>query len=288
MRLFFFLLLLSLAVVSCSNFKNPDHVPAYLHLSLPEVAVTQAEGSTSHKITELWLYVDNVLYGAVQPGKSYPIIQEGMTHIRLYGGIRENAIDELPVIYPMYDSTIYNVVLQAGRTDTIHPVIRYNPRAKFVFVENFENDHIFGEDLDKDPATQLRLTTENVFEGNRSARMNVSKDNSWCAVGTNLIYMNLPANGTAVYLEMDYFTDVPFYVGLVGYDDINIPEPYYKLLLNPQPSWNKVYVRLTEELQILRRNGYRIAFQALYDSTYVGTGQTEQNVYLDNVKLLHY
>src|SRR5690606_31927357 len=122
---------------------NPEQIPAYVYIAPFQKEATSSQGSNSHQVTEAWMYADLSFLGVYEPGKTYPVLAEGMTNIRIFGGIRENAIDELIAIYPMYDSIVINTELKAGRTYTIYPVLRYNPKATFKFIEDFESNHIF-------------------------------------------------------------------------------------------------------------------------------------------------
>lgn len=270
--------------ISCKDFNNPDQIPAYVYVAPFQKEVSANQGSNSHQATEAWMYVDGDFIGVYEPGRSYPVLAEGMTNLRIFGGIRENAIDQLIAIYSMYDSIVINKELRAGRTDTIYPVLRYNPKTTFKFIEDFESNHIFTHELDGNSNTRLEASAENVKDGTRSGKMEVSDENPVNEVGTAFVFSDLPVAGQAIFLELDYFTETPLYIGLEMFNPGEVPEKYYKLQLLPQGGWNKVYIRFNDEIRGFRKSNYRFIFSMNYDSTRMGQ---VQRAFIDNVKLIH-
>ncbi len=269
---------------SCKDFNNPEQIPAYVHIAPFQKEVISSQGSNSHQVTEAWMYANLSFLGVYEPGKTYPVLAEGMTNFRIFGGIRENAIDELISIYPMYDSIVINKEIKAGRTDTIYPVLRYNPKATFRFVEDFETSHIFTHDIDNNPNSRLVTSTEFAKDGLRSGKMEVTKEDPVNEIGTSFAFNDLPVSGEAIFLEFDYYTEIPLFVGLEMYNPNAAPEKYYKLQLLPRSGWNKVHVRLNEEIRGFRKESYRIILSANYDSSREGQ---PQRAFIDNVKLIH-
>jgi hypothetical protein len=281
----YFLIFYTLLVAtSCKDFNNPEQIPAYVHIAPFQKQTNASQGSESHQVTEAWTYADLNFLGVYEPGRTYPVLAEGLTNFRIFGGIRENAIDELIAIYPLYDSIVINKELKAGRTDTIYPVLRYHPKATFKFVEDFESNHIFTYDVDENTNTRLEVSSEFVKEGARSGKMEVNEDNPVNEIGTTFIFEDLPAGGMALFLEFDYFIEVPLFVGLEMYNPNEAVQKYFKLQLLPRSGWNKVYVRFNEEIQGFRKKGYRFIFSTNYDAEKEGQ---PQRAFIDNVKLIH-
>lgn len=270
--------------LSCKDFNNPEQIPAYVYIAPFQKEVTLAQGANSHQVTEAWMYADLNFLGVYEPGRAYPVLAEGLTNFRIFGGIRENAIDELISIYPMYDSIVINKELKAGRTDTLYPVLRYNSKTTFKFIEDFESNHIFTHDIDNNTNTRLEVSSEFVKEGTRSGKMEVSEASPVNEVGTTFIYEDLPVSGEAIFLEMDYYAEVPLFIGLEMFNPGQPTEKYFKLQLLPRVGWNKVYVRFNEEVRGFRKKGYRIIFSTSYDPAKEGQ---PQRAFIDNVKLIH-
>jgi hypothetical protein len=273
-----------LLFISCQDFKNPEDIPAYIYVPDIEVFTTQAQGSNSHKVTEVYFYLEEEFLGSFSPGNTFPVLADGNSNLTFFAGIRENAIEDIPALYPLYERYELTKNLQPGVVETIVPRFEYAANCNFTFVEDFEGNHIFSELIDGSPDARLQIERNDVFEGQGSGRIDLTEEAPGIAIATSQIFENLPRNGAAVYLEMNYRTDVPLFIGLIGYDNINPPEEYYKLILNSNTTWNKVYIRLTEEIVALRRSGYRIVLRAEYNSL---NSKEVQSVYIDNLKLIH-
>jgi len=268
----------------CDDFRNPDQIPAYIYIDHPQKITQTSQGSASHRITEAYVYINDEFLGAYSFGKSYPFLNTGETRVTIFSGIRMNNLDDMPNIYNAYARYEQTMFLEPGRVDTIRPEVRYAPAADFIFAENFEGPHIFTDDLDGSEETFMNTTSEVVFEGNRSGVLSVSREFPIAEVGTEEIYVNI-TRGNRVFVELDFKGDCDLFVGMVGYDGINLPQRFYKLQLFPRQDWRKVYVELTDEVFELRKEGYQFTLMAIWSQV---TGTEVQNAYIDNVKVIQF
>jgi hypothetical protein len=266
----------------CDDFRNPDQIPAFLFIDYPTKTPGVGEGASSHNITEAYLYINDEFLGAYTPGRSYPVLNTGRTKITIFFGIRMNNLDDMPNIYNIYGRYEVMMDFEPGRTDTIRPDARYAPAANFVYVEDFEGPHIYTVDLDNDPATSLRLVAGGPAEGGQCGMLTVTEANPVTEVGTEQQYL-ISTIGNPVFMEIDYRGNTDLYIGLIGYDNLNPPLPFYKIHLFPRDEWRKVYIELTEEIIQLRRQNYRFTLMAIYNPT---LNITEQQVFVDNIKLI--
>lgn len=278
--------MLSIWLSSCQQFKNPELLPAYITLDTFKLETRPNQGSASHDIKEVYLYMGVQFLGGYRAHAPFPVLGEGKQLITLFAGIRQDLIQDRLDIYPFYERFTQEVDFAQGGQYKISPVFRYLPNAKFSFIEDFESTNIFSFRLAGPQDARVHLERNTVFEGEFSGRITVSKENPFVAFGTSEIYYDLPRNGTAIYLEMDYKSDTFLSLGLKGYQSETEPlEDYYKIIINPSKEWRKAYIKFTDEVLALRRNGYRIILGVEYDPR---NNADEQHIYLDNLKLVHF
>lgn len=279
-------LLLIIASTSACNLINPaEGIPAYIHIKEYQFETNiGTEGSNSQRIEDVWVYVDNNLLGAYDLPATIPILSTGEQEVVLDPGIRENGISALPTVYPYISRVTLTANLEAGVVDTLSPVGRYSDDVEFLFVEGFDENHIFDVDRDDDDGTFIEASTDNALDG-KSGRIHLTTDHSEIQVATRLEFFDLPETGfIPVYLELDYKTDVEVLFGLIGLNDSGTEEFYYSHALNPKSDWNKVYLNLTEVIVNSRLNVYQVGIAARLP---IDMSLDEANIYLDNIKLLH-
>jgi hypothetical protein len=172
--------------------------------------------------------------------------------------------------------------LDPAEVDSIKPLTEYKSEVQFAFIEDFESAHLFIDDQDEDPQTEMVITNTEVFEGTGSGRITLTTDHDLIEVATITRYSEVPTNGSPVYLEMDYKNEIAFAVGLIGHQSGMIPATYYIITLRPRDFWNKIYINLTDALNQSDLAEYQIVFLSSLDEDL-----DEGNIYLDNIKFLY-
>ena len=106
----FLLILLLTFVLSCRKFEGNISVPSYLQIdSLSIYTDYPVQGSKSHKITTVWIYVDDELVGIYELPTKAPILAEGLHKVRLDAGINMDGIKAYRIYYPFYEAIIQEV-----------------------------------------------------------------------------------------------------------------------------------------------------------------------------------
>lgn len=269
---------------SCDVINPEEQVPAYVYVDEMSFQAGAGQGSSSSRITEVWFYAGGEFLGAYDMPATIPVVQAGDSEIRLFPGVKINGIINTPDIYPFYKTIDVNLNLQPLKTDTIRPQTSYKDNVRFAMVEDFEQNHIFVEDEDGNPATSMQSSKVDVFEGEFSGRIHlVSGDNDFCEAATLVKFAQIPTNGTPVYLEMNYKNTMQFTVGLIGHQSNIAPAKNYIIAIRPRDFWNKIYIDLTEVLNLSDLESYQVVIAAALED-----GQSEGTVFLDNVKMLHF
>ena len=274
----FFLLL------SCDREALRAPVPWWV--AVPEVTLNSSISgdAQSHKFTELWVYVDSIFMGAYPIPGDIPILSDqDQVTLELFVGIRNNGQSTAPILYPLMQRYTLDLMLTGGGT-TILPAFTYRSDVQVAFFENFEIGNLFREDLDLDLETSLQISNStDLF--NRAARGVLTADHHTLEVASAFEIDGLPSNGTPIYLELDYLSEVPLAVGIRGIGSGNQASTIYKIALFPTDFRDKIYLDFAPEVQQFNTDRFQLTFLARFDENLASDSQF---VMLDNIKLLHF
>lgn len=280
--LLYFLLFLNLLLcLSCNKdkFKAPES--SYLVINPVKLKTTSSQGANSHNITDIWYYVDGKFKGVFPVGSVMPVVSTGNTEIILYAGIKNNGISATRLPYPLFNSFTINQDVEAGKTYTFSPEFEYNSGAFFYYAEDFgigvptgtvagswfssAGDSAYV--LTSDPAKTYGGTGNSVF-------MSMSDAKPTAVMLQNTAYF-LPAEGSIVYLELNYKCNQPFEVGVIDGGS----SERTALTVNTSGEWNKIYVQLTSIISNQPLPNYKVFIKAR-------KSVESPEIYIDNVKLI--
>jgi len=234
-------LLVILSFARCELINPDEEIPAYIQIDKIDVGTNYAsEGSNSSKITDAWVFVDNVLIGVYELPVSLPYLGDGNHNITIKAGILVNGISATRVTYPFYKGYKTTLSLNRASTTIITPVVTYvsDTISNFAWLEDFEvgNSLIF---LSGD--TNTVVDTTEVFEGNRSIAIFLD-DNHLLYEGNSFDSYTFPDKDREIYLEINYKSNNPFDVGVIA----NGIAKNYKVTVNEKSYWNKIYIELSD------------------------------------------
>ena len=280
-------LLLSLFVSFFWGCNKEEPIPSYIYIPSFTVEAQPDFGTSTSKITEAWVYANNDLLGVFPIPATVPILATGETDIRIFPGIHEAGILARPTIYPFYEPIIMNHVLTAGKIDTLPLVTQYLSSDKIELALNitFDIGNVLTDDLDEDSATFVTIVPEGA-EG-AGGLLLVTDTSSNLSVGNNSLF-SLPANGSQVYIEMEYHNDTKFSVWMRGHQSTGQGDIRPISTINEQEDWNKIYIPLTSFLQTNKWFDYQFVLNLKLTDDEIANGKTEAKVYIDNIKLLRY
>ncbi len=281
MRLFLLFILLAhlFLLSSCKKYQPADS--SFFIKSEQEkitVSTTSRDGSGSHKITDLWLYVNGKYQGTYPNGSLMPVVSQGKgVKINVFAGIKNNGISDTRIPYPFFDFLTLDTLVESGKTVTRGFVFKYKAATTFTWMENFENT--VGTSIVNDGFDGVldKAQPEDCFEG-KSLRFTLPAGGTAARMVSTGDGFILPTSSGNVYLEIDYKCDTDFIVGLIGSDGIEIPA----ITIKKQLSWNKIYIQFSVAASSLATLKSNVYFKILKDSN----GQTKQ-IFLDNIKLLY-
>ncbi len=270
----------SLLFASCNP---PEDIPSYIRVQSYTFKDSTGQGSSSSKVTHIWVNVENDDRGAYQIPVSVPVLTKGWHTVSLQAAVKENGISANILPYPFYTVSKKLTNLVPGQLDTIIPAFKYLSNTLIEWGSgNFEGSSaVLNTTAINSAYTHTTKNKDSVFEGTASYEVDMSTGHDTFDIQSNYTF-NPTAKGTPVWMEMDYKTDVPMDIGLIILNGSTNPRDLV-CGVNPIGHWNKIYVNLGPTLQYYYPTTiFKIYFQAI--NTNGGTA----HILLDNLKILHF
>lgn len=287
-----FIIVMSALLAGCEWINPTEPVPAYLFVpGLPVETNAATQGSSSARITEVWLTVNGNFLGAYSLPALIPVLEQGVADVTLEAGIKDSGIAARPEIYPFYAPVSLQVELQPERIDTIRPLIRYRDGIRFAFIEDFEKvPHLFGELWQGGEGNLIELEEVGAFEGAFSGKLQLDPDNPVVEIATSEHFGGLSDRGFQIYLELNYRSEAPVVFGIAGrnQNDPGNEFVYYDPGFLPKEEWNKIYFNLSLLVLDNPFDEYRISLQAFLPEDNGNAVSDNATVWLDNIKLIHF
>lgn len=279
--------LISLLFLSSCIKNNPD--PSWIKIEnwILNENLDVEEGELNHNFTDVYVSVDNQIVGIFELPVRLPLLEEGEHKIDLYPVIRNNGISATKKIYPFCEPFSITVNLKKNEIYYITPQTRYYDGTEF-WIEDFENT-VFNID-DDNPYSMAKLVKSNdpaiLKYGNYFGHVPLTAaDSIW--LGKTSPDMALPKSAAEVYLEIDYMTSNSVLTGVYAMSGSEVKENP-NIQLNPQNEseleWKKIYIDLKEIVSSsVAATAFSHYFMAILDDF-----KDSSNIYLDNIKVVHF
>lgn len=276
---------------SCNKFHGSQEIPAYIHVDTFLLTTNYAiEGAASHKITDVWLYIDDDLQGCYEMPATIPVLKRGEHKITLIPGIKLNGISQTRTINPFYKPYIVEKIeLEEKVVDTIHPSTTYysadDSNIHFAMIEDFERQVSLENTADSD-TTIIRTERDAPGIWNDAYGNSHYSGYVWLGDSTNYFclasdeFHDLPNQGNSIFLEIDYKCNEIFEVGLFA--KISGVESMPLIYVNPSEKWNKIYVNLGPNIT----DAQEAEYFKFYIAGKIDEGG-EAEYYFDNIKLVY-
>jgi hypothetical protein len=274
MRLFLLFVItgISFLLGSCKKYQEADEA-FYLQPGPISVSTTTAQGSSSHKITDLWVYVNGQFQGAYPSDHTIPIVSKGKAvKLDIYAGIKNNGISGTRIFWPFYERIKIDTLVTVGKTITRPLTFTYNSTTNFSWNESFDG---LGTTLESSPKYST-VSGDLAFEG--KSMLVTLRGDSTVAMLKSTSSFKLPTGSSNVYLELNYKCNETIEIGLIG-DNSDEKSAFF---LNPSKQWNKIYINLaaTVNAQVVSSK-YKVFIRMLKIES------SEPELYLDNIKLVY-
>lgn len=280
--LYFLLFCNFIFFVSCKKDKFKAPKASFLVIDDVTLKTTTVQGVNSHKITDMWYYVNGEFKGVFPIGGVMPIVASDNAEITLFAGIKNNGISFTRLPYAIYDSKTFNMAIEPGKTYTLSPQFEYNSTAFFYYADNFDGgsgsgSYFIAPQIAGDSSYTYTTDPAKAFGGiGKSIFMSMSDAKPKSMMLQNSGYY-LPASGSVIYVELDYKCNQSVSVGVIGAG----VDHRGAVTLNPSDNWNHVYVQLTSIVSTPPSySSYQVYIEAYKE---VSTPE----IYIDNVKLIY-
>lgn len=270
-------------LLSCDKFEGDQEIPAYIHIDSIGFQAGFQQGSSSHKISDAWVYLDGELVGAYQLPVTLPVLETGIHTIMVKSGIKMNGIATTRVYYPFYKPYSINTRLTEDSITYINPSVGYYPTTTFAWMEDFESGGVSLEStINSDTIIEKTNEPGDVFEGLYSGVIYLDDSATIYEAATINTY-ELPTTGSPVFIELDYLINNPITIGLIGEGSGQIIQ-YPVLYIYANSEWNKVYINLTSTLAGMTSSSqFKIFIGAIKED-----GVEHPKMLIDNLKLLYF
>jgi hypothetical protein len=275
-----------LTLAGSCNLINPDETaPSFILIDEFSFDAAPGEGTSSQKITEIWVYTNGQMLGAFDLPAKIPVLDQGNTAVTMFAGIKNNGISSTRIRYPFYTTFDTTIQFSPGIEHTIKPRFFYRDDIS-IEEYNFEGQsNPFSETGTSDVGLTLIQNNDQVFEGGGSAYAYLGDGNDQVLVRTNQT-IELTA-GKVTFLEINYSTNNTLATGLYSFQS-GTEKKNLAVLMNPTteaigaPVWNKIYIDLgLIPSQNVNADYFEIYFEAVAD-----TPGKNVEVFLDNIKLV--
>lgn len=283
------IVLLAFCLSSCDIINPDEPTPFYVYIENGSVETDLAEeGSSSSKLTDVWVTYEGNLIGAFSTPALIPIIPGSSKTLTLGGGIKDNGISTTRVKYSFLESIQVEVDITSGKVDTIEKnehVYRYKSNTRFLLNEDFEGQSVaieaYNNNLNNFYVTRNR---GEVFEGSGSLKIDIIPPDSGFAIRTFQEFEFGSFNfGSPTYVELDYKCNLPVGVGYIIKRSTGIENAAQHMVINSSDGeWNKIYINLTEQIALINENETARIFFVSYLPKDLESG----TVYFDNLKLV--
>lgn len=280
---FCFCFILFITTSSCEKFSGEQSIPAYLGIDSIYITTDYyTQGTSSQRITDAWVYVDDEFLGAFELPARLPVLKSGAHRLKIWPGIKKNGIAATRVSYEFYNpiSKDVNLVLDSTATTGVIKTT-YQSTTLFTWKEDFEQVSL-SLDTTRGSSASLERTPAGsplTFEGNHSGMVVLDSIHDYfeCQTHTEYSIPNAP-----VFLEMNFNIKNTIVVGVFTYGNTTLYQTPI-IYLNPtNGQWKKIYIDLSTTLNAYPgMTSYRVYLSALKDP-----GLIEPTILLDNFKVV--
>lgn len=306
---FLVLAVFSVVFASCRKFEGSQTIPAYIHIeSIVVDSLTDyfTYGSTTSKITDAWVYVDDDPIGCFELPATFPVLKHGPHKVTVYGGIMSNGIAAARATYPFYKPQIYESLnLVEDSIINLQPVLNYYPIGGGVekgWMEDFETANTLLPVAGSDTSI-IRINGSEAWHSPNSfysGKIVLPPDSLDFTVATADEYSFHTGYLQYCMVEMDYNCNDAFFVGVMYYKNYQlVKHPLLRIqptdTVNDMPQrWNKIYVNIGPIMnENVTASYFKIYFTSdlsvapVYGEPDYVQANKQRYYYFDNLKLFY-
>jgi hypothetical protein len=274
---FLSIIFIIVAFTSCEIINPDEEIPAYITID----KINLSSEPNAIGINDAWVYIDGNLQGVYELPAEFPVLEKGEREIKIYAGIKVNGIAATRSWYPFYTPYVVQRTIIDQDNIVLNPIVSYEDNVYSMWEEDFEN---IGISIDTAPSsdTNVVFISDDVYAGNYSGAIILEPGDSYFEGVTSNHFPDLPKNSNPVFLEMNYKTDIEFFIGMYIIEN-NSLDSRSLIMVNRSEEWNKIYIDLANSL-----NDYQNAISFYYYILVYKNPEdtTQSTVLLDNIRIV--
>ena len=266
--------LFALGSTSCDLINPEEQIPSFIQIDSIS-PVLDGDTQVVHEIVDAWVYDNEKLVGVYEMPATVPILRDGQANIRIRPGVKLNGLAASRWKYEFLEDFSEDVELFEDSVISLNPILGYRENAVIPWSEDFSSSSV---DLTKSSISQGSLLFSN---GVANLHLSAGEDLFECK---STVSPDLPDAGASVILEFRYKCDHEFRISLISESSFStVQTPIY--LVSPSEDWNYLYINLSSTVSSLI--GYNEHAPAFGFVRAAGS-ESDINVYLDNIRLIHF
>jgi hypothetical protein len=293
---------------ACKKFQGDVTVPAFIHIGSIDV-VRQNQSAPSNEdgfytsnidAVELVCYFEGdaaeTRLGAFELPCTVPVLRHGkMKYLTINPAVKQNGVSGAHIDYPFYqpirledvpliaeDTTYLGEYDEAVGDYRLHTTYYPKGNRLRVLAECYFEPTSFATCFDSN-VIWIANDPAGACTGQGYGRVHVPDSVATFTFGFTDSTNFDPGSARILYMELEYKTDLPLYVHMLGYSTTEGSTITSKsvMCINPKDRWNKLYINLGRTWsQFLYRSPIAIYFQAVNEQG------VEGDIYIDNIKVI--
>ena len=284
---------------ACNNIDKPVSVPTYFHIDsfhfvqnnllhpsqlppsgTPALSLDQLV-TTSHQINVAWVYYNNNPIGIFDLPATFPVITNGPGQLEVSPGIIADGENNDVINYTFYSTDTFSFNPQPGQTINHTPQTGYYADDNVWIINNFEgSSNSYFAPWEGSPGGVTVVSGDSVFEGYHSGMIALSVPNVDSSIDSTTFSFQIPTG--MAYIEFDYNSTIPFYVGLqANLSNFISSTPTFLTGIYPNSGWEKFYLEV---------DGFTATAQATSYNFFIKAdllpGQTSGRLLIDNIQVV--
>lgn len=278
------LLFLTATFTGCSWLDKDIEIPSFIRIESFDFQALPGEGTSSSKIVDAWVFVNGQKIGAFQLPATIPVLASGNSEVIVFPGIELNGTAATRAVYTFYNQYSVRVELFPDSVLLLNPQIDYVDNLNFEFIEDFESAGIVFEKTSRSDTIINKIDDAvHVFEGTYCGEIFIDTSRDFFEVKSIDSY-KLPQGGGFTFVEINCKSTIPFTVGVFA-NQYSFSTQHPVVVITPSEKWKKIYVNLTPTVSRLQSS---IDFNFFITAYLEKGGDTQGQVWIDNIKLIHY
>ena len=283
LKYYIFIFLAIYYLQSCNIINPAENVPTYFHIdSFTFTSPANKYLSKTHDINAVWVYYNNSPIGVFDLPATFPVMCTGSGQLELMPGVLIDGQNNMMTGYPFYtiDTVTFNA--QPGKIIYHQPKTTYFSAVKCTQISLFGSGTGSGITGFSTWGNTLPMTQyfDTFFCG--KIVLNSPADSSVDSTSTTFAI----AKGNSAFIEFDYKTTIPFYIGLQANVSTISSTPYYLTGLYPNAGWKHFYLSVADFNAQYQGTSYNMYIKANYDTSLMPKGIKTGTMLIANVQLI--